>query len=87
MNLGNCPRCGKLYTVNIRELCPECMKVIEKEYEKCATFLREQKVQRFMRCLRLRKYLCGKLRSSSRKAGSRLRTRQTLRILAKYAER
>ncbi|MBT2764799.1 MULTISPECIES: TIGR03826 family flagellar region protein [Paenibacillus] len=43
MNLGNCPRCGKLYTVNIRELCPDCMKVIEKEYEKCATFLREQK--------------------------------------------
>ncbi|MGG3284514.1 TIGR03826 family flagellar region protein [Paenibacillus solani] len=43
MNLGNCPRCGKLYTLNIRELCSDCMKVIEKEYEKCATFLREQK--------------------------------------------
>ncbi|OIB03144.1 flagellar protein [Paenibacillus sp. LC231] len=43
MNLGNCPRCGKLYTVNIREMCTECMKVIEKEYEKCANFLREQK--------------------------------------------
>lgn len=43
MNLGNCPRCGKLYTVNIRELCTDCMKVIEREYEKCATFLREQK--------------------------------------------
>lgn len=43
MNLGNCPRCGKLYTLNIRELCSDCMKAIEKEYEKCATFLREQK--------------------------------------------
>lgn len=43
MNLGNCPRCGKLYTLNLRELCSDCMKVIEKEYEKCATYLREQK--------------------------------------------
>ncbi|MBO2944851.1 flagellar protein [Paenibacillus sp. F411] len=43
MNLGNCPRCGRLYTVNLRELCNECVKGIEKEYEKCASYLREEK--------------------------------------------
>ncbi|ANY74060.1 MULTISPECIES: TIGR03826 family flagellar region protein [Paenibacillus] len=43
MNLGNCPRCGRLYALNFRDMCSECLKEIEKEYEKCATFLREQK--------------------------------------------
>ncbi|GAA0377806.1 membrane protein [Paenibacillus motobuensis] len=43
MNLGNCPRCGRLFAKNFRDLCPSCMKDIEAEYEKCLEYLREHK--------------------------------------------
>lgn len=43
MNLGNCPRCGRLFAKNFRDLCPSCMKDIEAEYEKCLEYLREYK--------------------------------------------
>lgn len=43
MNLGNCPRCGKLYALNFRDMCQDCLKEIEQEYEKCANYLREQR--------------------------------------------
>lgn len=41
MNLDNCPRCGKLFAKNFREVCPACMRDIDKEYELCANYLRE----------------------------------------------
>ncbi|WP_055106064.1 TIGR03826 family flagellar region protein [Paenibacillus ihumii] len=44
MNLGNCPRCGKLFANNFRDICPSCIKEIEQEYEKCLKFLREEKM-------------------------------------------
>lgn len=43
MNLDNCPRCGKLFAKNFREVCPVCIKEIDKEYEICSTFLREKR--------------------------------------------
>ncbi|GAB6991328.1 TIGR03826 family flagellar region protein [Paenibacillus pini] len=43
MNLGNCPRCGKLYAVNFKDMCPSCIKEMEIEYEKCVKYLREEK--------------------------------------------
>ncbi|XEC95372.1 TIGR03826 family flagellar region protein [Paenibacillus tarimensis] len=43
MNLDNCPRCGKLFAKNFREVCVSCIKDIDREYEKCATFLRENR--------------------------------------------
>ncbi|WP_169084576.1 TIGR03826 family flagellar region protein [Paenibacillus sp. PL91] len=43
MNLDNCPRCGKLFAKNFRDVCPSCMREIDKEYELCANFLREFK--------------------------------------------
>ncbi|SDF86980.1 flagellar operon protein TIGR03826 [Fontibacillus panacisegetis] len=43
MNLGNCPRCGRLYALNFRDICPSCIKDIELEYEKCLKYLREEK--------------------------------------------
>ncbi|MFD0957909.1 TIGR03826 family flagellar region protein [Paenibacillus chungangensis] len=43
MNLDNCPRCGKLFAKNIRDVCQVCLRDIDKEYEKCATYLRENK--------------------------------------------
>lgn len=41
MNLGNCPRCGRLYALGFRELCSDCFKEIEGEYKACADYLRE----------------------------------------------
>lgn len=43
MNLDNCPRCGKLFAKNFRDVCPTCMRDIDKEYELCANYLREYK--------------------------------------------
>ncbi|MFB5759875.1 TIGR03826 family flagellar region protein [Paenibacillus medicaginis] len=43
MNIDNCPRCGKLYAVNIRELCLNCIKDIEREYEVCVQHLRDNR--------------------------------------------
>ena len=44
INLGNCPRCGRLFANNFRDICPSCIKEIEEEYEKCLKFLREEKL-------------------------------------------
>ncbi|RCW44821.1 TIGR03826 family flagellar region protein [Paenibacillus prosopidis] len=41
MNLDNCPRCGKLFAKNFRDVCPVCIREIDKEYELCANYLRE----------------------------------------------
>ncbi|WP_438348841.1 TIGR03826 family flagellar region protein [Paenibacillus sp. FA6] len=43
MNLGNCPRCGKLFAMNFRDICPDCAKGIETEYQKCSDYLREHR--------------------------------------------
>ncbi|KRE44474.1 TIGR03826 family flagellar region protein [Paenibacillus sp. Soil522] len=43
MNLDNCPRCGKLFAKNFRDVCPVCIREIDKEYELCANYLREFK--------------------------------------------
>lgn len=43
LNVANCPRCGKIFARGLYEVCPACVKEIEKEYEACAEFLRENK--------------------------------------------
>ncbi len=43
MTLDNCPRCGKLFAKNFRDVCPVCIREIDKEYELCANYLREFK--------------------------------------------
>jgi flagellar operon protein (TIGR03826 family) len=43
MNLDNCPRCGKLFAKGFKEVCPSCLREIDKEYQLCADFLRENK--------------------------------------------
>lgn len=43
MNLDNCPRCGKLFSKNFRDVCPACIKEIDKEYELCSDYLRKNK--------------------------------------------
>ncbi|WP_322906501.1 TIGR03826 family flagellar region protein [Paenibacillus campi] len=43
MNLGNCPQCGKLYVLNLRGMCSDCIKDIERQYEVCSNYLRENR--------------------------------------------
>lgn len=43
MNLDNCPRCGKLYAKNFKNICSACIKLIEEEYDRCVKYLRENK--------------------------------------------
>ncbi|WP_168123433.1 TIGR03826 family flagellar region protein [Paenibacillus sp. HB172176] len=43
MNLDNCPRCGKLFAKNFRDVCPACIREIDNEYQRCADYLREYK--------------------------------------------
>ncbi|OWR26855.1 flagellar protein [Saccharibacillus sp. O23] len=43
MNLANCPRCGKVFVMNFKGICTNCMKDIEAEYEACVKYLRENR--------------------------------------------
>lgn len=40
--LDNCPRCDALFVKGIRDVCNNCYQQIEKEYDKCAQFLRKR---------------------------------------------
>ncbi|MUT65022.1 TIGR03826 family flagellar region protein [Paenibacillus sp. NEAU-GSW1] len=42
-NIENCPRCGRIFAKHFRDVCPSCLKDIDKEYELCSTYLRENK--------------------------------------------
>ncbi|MFD2671995.1 flagellar protein [Marinicrinis sediminis] len=45
MNLmaANCPRCGRLYNRASGDVCGNCIREIEQQYEKCLHYLRENK--------------------------------------------
>lgn len=42
-NIANCPRCGKIFAKGLRDVCHNCVKDIEKEYERCVEYLRENR--------------------------------------------
>lgn len=44
LNVKNCPQCGRIFAVGIREICPECAKKIDQQYELCYAYLRENKM-------------------------------------------
>jgi flagellar operon protein (TIGR03826 family) len=43
MNVANCPRCGKIFVKGFNDVCPNCMKDLEQQYEKCVTYLRKNR--------------------------------------------
>jgi len=43
VELDNCPRCGKLFAKNFREICPACIKDVDREYSDCAEYLRKNR--------------------------------------------
>lgn len=40
--LRNCPRCDELFVYSTRDICPQCIKKVEREFEMCAQFLRNK---------------------------------------------
>ncbi|NHW34859.1 TIGR03826 family flagellar region protein [Paenibacillus aceris] len=43
MNVANCPRCGKIFVKGFAELCLNCLKDLELQYDKCLKYLRENR--------------------------------------------
>jgi len=43
MNVANCPRCGKIFVKGFNDVCPNCVKDIELQYEKCLKYLRDNR--------------------------------------------
>ncbi len=44
LNILNCPRCGKIYAKNLRNLCLSCVKILDEECNRCNQYLREHKM-------------------------------------------
>ncbi|WP_047153548.1 TIGR03826 family flagellar region protein [Aneurinibacillus tyrosinisolvens] len=42
LNVENCPRCGNLFKKIRQPVCPNCVKAIDEEYEKCYKYLRKK---------------------------------------------
>lgn len=42
LNVENCARCGSLFRRVRQPLCPNCLKKIDEEYEKCYKFMRKK---------------------------------------------
>lgn len=43
LNVENCYRCGRVHLKNLYGLCPNCLKEIEMQYEKCLKYLRDNR--------------------------------------------
>ena len=43
MNVANCPRCGKIYIKGFNDVCPNCVKEIDQQYERCLKYIRANK--------------------------------------------
>lgn len=41
--LTNCPRCGRVFVKSTRSICPSCIEEVEREYQACADYLRENR--------------------------------------------
>ncbi|SEC34082.1 TIGR03826 family flagellar region protein [Paenibacillus sp. GP183] len=41
LNVANCPRCGRVFVKGIQEVCPNCLKEIELQFDICSKYLRE----------------------------------------------
>jgi flagellar operon protein (TIGR03826 family) len=43
LNVANCPRCGRIMVKGLHAFCPNCIKEIDQQYERCIQYLREHK--------------------------------------------
>jgi len=40
-NIINCPQCGRIFVRGFRDVCPDCHKKVEDQYDLCLKYLRE----------------------------------------------
>jgi flagellar operon protein (TIGR03826 family) len=43
LNVGNCPKCGRIFDKKFRDVCPKCHQEVEDQYGKCIQYLRENR--------------------------------------------
>lgn len=43
LNIKNCPQCGRIFAIGMRDLCPHCAKEIDDQFERCYQYLRENR--------------------------------------------
>ena len=43
MNVDNCPRCGRVFMKGFNDVCNNCLKEVELQYERCVKYLRENR--------------------------------------------
>src|SRR5690554_1778067 len=43
LNIGNCPRCGRIFAKGIKDVCQPCVKEIDQEYREVADYLRDNR--------------------------------------------
>lgn len=43
LNVGYCPRCGRLFSRSYHEVCAHCVKEIEDQYTLCREYLKENR--------------------------------------------
>lgn len=43
LNIKNCPSCGRVFAVGLYDICPECKKEVDRQYDVCAEYLRENR--------------------------------------------
>jgi flagellar operon protein (TIGR03826 family) len=43
LNVANCPQCGRVFVKGIQEVCPNCIKEIERQFDSCSKYLRENR--------------------------------------------
>lgn len=43
LKVANCPKCGKVYQINVRNLCQSCRREADDELDKCNAYLRDNR--------------------------------------------
>ncbi|WP_248925353.1 flagellar protein [Paenibacillus hamazuiensis] len=38
--VANCPKCGKVFQKNLRNMCQDCMRAVDGDFQKCYSYLR-----------------------------------------------
>ncbi|TVY11543.1 flagellar protein [Paenibacillus cremeus] len=41
--VSNCPKCGKVYQKNVRNMCQECIRSFDNELDQCLNYLRDHR--------------------------------------------
>ncbi|MED4603451.1 flagellar protein [Paenibacillus validus] len=43
LKVANCPKCGKVFQMNLRSLCQGCQRELDSEFDQCSAYLRDNR--------------------------------------------